>query len=80
MIARNNLHLRSFFNQVFMIIVNIKEGETIDRALKRYKQKHRRIGVMNELRSRKHFTKPSVERRNEVLKAKFKLKKLSAMV
>lgn len=60
-----------------MIIVNVKEGEPIDRALKRYKQKHRRIGVMNELRSRKHFTKPSVERRHEILKAKYKLKKVA---
>jgi len=60
-----------------MIIINVKEGETIDRALKRYKQKHRRIGMMNQLRSRKHFTKPSVERRHELLKAKYKLKKFS---
>jgi small subunit ribosomal protein S21 len=60
-----------------MIIINIKEGESIDRALKRYKQKHRRIGVMNQLRNRKHFTKPSVKRRNEVLKAKYKLKKFA---
>ncbi len=62
-----------------MIIINVKEGETIDRALKRYKQKHRRIGVMNQLRSRKHFTKPSVERRSELLKAKYKLKKFSTV-
>ena len=60
-----------------MIIINVKEGETIDRALKRYKQKHRRIGMMNQLRSRKHFTKPSVERRSELLKARYKLKKFS---
>ncbi|MCL4111383.1 UNVERIFIED_CONTAM: hypothetical protein GTU68_035760 [Idotea baltica] len=59
-----------------MIIINVKEGENIDRALKRYKQKHRKIGVMNELRDRKHFSKPSVERRTEVLKARYKLKKL----
>lgn len=58
-----------------MIIVNVKEGENIERALKRYKQKHRRIGVITELRNRKHFTKPSVERRSEILKAKYKLKK-----
>ncbi len=61
-----------------MIIINVKEGETIDRALKRYKQKHRRIGVMNQLRNRKHFTKPSVERRSELLKAKYKLKKFAS--
>ncbi len=60
-----------------MIIINVKEGESIDRALKRYKQKHRRIGLMNQLRRRKHFTKPSVERRNELLKAKYKLKKFA---
>ena len=59
-----------------MIIVNVKEGENIDRALKRYKQKHRRIGVMKELRNRKHFAKPSVERRSEILKARYKLKKM----
>lgn len=62
-----------------MIIINVKEGETIDRALKRYKQKHRRIGIMNELRERKHFAKPSVERRNEILKAKYKLKKITGV-
>ncbi len=60
-----------------MIIINVKESESIDRALKRYKQKHRRIGMMNQLRKRKHFTKPSVERRNELLKAKYKLKKFA---
>lgn len=54
-----------------MLIINVKEGESIDRALKRYKSKHRRVKVINELRSRKHFTKPSVKRRFEVLKAKY---------
>lgn len=54
-----------------MIIIEIKDGETIDRALKRYKRKHRQIGVAKELRRRQHFTKPSVERRNEILKARY---------
>ena len=58
-----------------MIIINVKDGESIDRALKRYKRKHRQIGVIKELRRRKQFTKPSVQRRNEVLKARYKLQK-----
>ena len=58
-----------------MIIIEVKDGESIDRALKRYKNKHRRVKLMDELRRRKHFTKPSVERRTEVLKAVYKNKK-----
>ncbi|MEZ5041457.1 MAG: 30S ribosomal protein S21 [Saprospiraceae bacterium] len=52
-----------------MIIIPVQEGESIDRALKRYKRKRQDIGLMKELRKRKHFTKPSIERRKEVLKA-----------
>jgi len=54
-----------------MLIVNVKDGESIDRALKRYKRKHRKVGIIKELRRRQHFTKPSVERRNEILKAEY---------
>ena len=60
-----------------MIIVNVKDGESIDRALKRYKRKHRKIGVIKEVRRRKHFTKPSVKRRHEILKAKYLEEKYS---
>ena len=58
-----------------MLIVNVKDGESIDRALKRYKRKHRKVGVLKEIRRRKHFTKPSDERREEVLKAAYKNQK-----
>lgn len=58
-----------------MIIINVKDSESIDRALKRYKRKHRQIGVIKELRRRKQFTKPSVQRRNERLKARYKVEK-----
>ncbi len=60
-----------------MIIIPIKEGENIERALKRYKKKFERTGALKELRNRKQFTKPSVERRAEKLKAIYveKLKK-----
>ena len=58
-----------------MLIINIKDDESIDRALKRYKRKYQLTGVINELRRRKNFTKPSVERRNVVLNAQYRLKK-----
>lgn len=54
-----------------MLILDRKDGETIDRLLKRYKRKHREIQVNKTLRRRKFFTKPSVLRREEVLKAKY---------
>ena len=54
-----------------MLIINVKEDESIDRALKRYKRKFQRTGLLKEIRRRKNFTKPSVERRNEVLNAQY---------
>ena len=58
-----------------MLIINIKDGEGIDKALKRYKRKHRQVKLMKELRRRKHFTKPSVKRRNEILNAEYRSEK-----
>ncbi len=55
-----------------MIVVNVKENESIDRALKRFKKKFERTGVLKELRSRGHFEKPSVSRRNELIRAKYR--------
>ena len=52
-----------------MLIIPVKEGENIDRAVKKYKKKFERTGIMRELRSRQKFTKPSIRRREEVLKA-----------
>ena len=57
-----------------MLIIDVKDTESIDRALKKYKRKFERAGTMRELRRRKHFTKPSVERRAEMLKAIYKQK------
>ena len=54
-----------------MLILDRKDGETIDRLLKRYKRKHREVQVNKKLRRRKFFTKPSVQRREEVLKARY---------
>jgi len=55
-----------------MLIIEIKDGEPIDKALKRYKRKFQNSGVMRELRSRKEFTKPSVQKRNQKLKAVYR--------
>ena len=55
-----------------MLIIPLKEGENIERALKRYKKKFERTGILRELRDRQQFTKPSVERRQEKLKAAYK--------
>ena len=52
-----------------MIIVPVKEGESIDRALKKYKRKFEKTGVVKELRERQKFTKPSVKNREARLKA-----------
>lgn len=48
-----------------MIIVPVKEGENIERALKRFKRKFERTGVMKELRRRQAFDKPSVVKRKQ---------------
>jgi len=57
-----------------MIIVQLKDNETIDKALKRFKKKFEKTGVLRQLRSRQAFTKPSVARRNEVLRAAYRQK------
>ena len=46
-----------------MIIVPVKEGENIERALKKFKRKFERTGVVKELRRRQQFDKPSVRQR-----------------
>ena len=58
-----------------MLIIDVKDGESIDRALKKYKRKFERSGVLKEVRRRKHFIKPSVARRNVVLKAAYREQK-----
>lgn len=57
-----------------MLIIDIKDNEGIDRALKRYKRKFINTGVMKELRKRREFTKPSINRRHEVLNARYRNK------
>jgi small subunit ribosomal protein S21 len=53
-----------------MIIIDAR-NKPIEQVLKLYKNKHNKIGIVKELRNRQTFTKPSVERRTEVLKAQY---------
>lgn len=57
-----------------MLIIPVKEGESIDKALKKYKKKYEKVGIIKQLRERQNFSKPSVTRRQEMIKAKYKLK------
>ena len=52
-----------------MIIVQVKEGENIEKALKKFKRKFERTGIVKELRSRQAFEKPSVTNRKKMIKA-----------
>lgn len=54
-----------------MLIIPIKDGENIDRALKRYKRKFDKTGVVRQLRARQAFTKPSVAKRAQRQKAQY---------
>ncbi|MBK9461192.1 MAG: 30S ribosomal protein S21 [Sphingobacteriales bacterium] len=55
-----------------MLIVDATKEDSIDKALKKYKKKYEKAGVLRQLRRRKAFAKPSVERRTEVLKAVYR--------
>lgn len=61
-----------------MLIIPVKEGENIDRAIKRFKRKFDKTGKMRSLRKRKQFTKSSVKNRQRLLKAIHVQKKIDA--
>ncbi len=52
-----------------MIVIPVKEGENIERALKKFKRKFERTGVIKELRGRQAFAKPSIKKRQQMLRA-----------
>jgi small subunit ribosomal protein S21 len=54
-----------------MLIIPVKDGENIDRALKRFKRKFDKTGGMRQLRSRKQFVKPSIRNRDKIKKAQY---------
>lgn len=57
------------FKDKSMIIVPVKDGENIERALKKFKRKFEKTGVVKELRTRQQYDKPSVIKRLKMEKA-----------
>lgn len=55
-----------------MLIIPVKDGESIERALKKYKRKFDKTGVVRQLRARQQFTKPSVTKRQQISRAIYK--------
>ena len=61
-----------------MPVVHVREEESFENALRRFKRKVEKAGVLTELRKRQHFEKPSVKRKRKAMQAKKKiLRKLS---
>ena len=54
-----------------MLIIPVKDGENIDRAIKRFKRKFDKTGAMRQLRIRKQFVKPSVRNRDKIKNAQY---------
>jgi small subunit ribosomal protein S21 len=52
-----------------MLIIDARESDSLDKALKKYKKKFEKAGILRQLRERQTFTKKSVARRNQVLRA-----------
>ncbi len=63
-----------------MLIIPVKEGENIERAIKKYKKKFEKTKVMRELRERREFTKPSIIKRQEKIRAAYKQRMQSAEI
>ncbi|GAA4821622.1 30S ribosomal protein S21 [Algivirga pacifica] len=57
-----------------MLVINVKDNESIDRALKRFKKKFERTKVLRTVRARAYYEKPSVTKRNAKIKAAYKQK------
>ncbi len=66
--------------KLVMLIIDSKDCENIDKALKKYKKKFEKSKVLLQLRERQSFTKPSVKRRGEVLKAIYRQKIASGKI
>ncbi|MFC2134473.1 30S ribosomal protein S21 [Bacteroidota bacterium] len=53
-----------------MVGINVQENENIDKALKRFKKKYERSGILKEFKKRTFYTKPSIEKRMDRMKAR----------
>ena len=57
-----------------MLQINVKENDSLEKALKKFKKKYEKTGVVKELRKRQAFEKPCVTRRMQKIKAAYKQK------
>jgi len=63
-----------------MLIIPVKEGENIERALKKFKKKFDKTKAMKELRIRKEFIKPSVTKRQQNIRAAYRERMISESI
>ncbi len=56
-----------------MPVVQVREDEAFENALRRFKRKCEKEGILTELRKREHFEKPSVKRKRKVMQARKKM-------
>jgi small subunit ribosomal protein S21 len=62
-----------------LVGITVQENENIDKALKRFKKKYERSGVLKEYKKRTFFVKPSIEKRMDLIKAKRRASREQAM-
>lgn len=55
-----------------MLIIDTRESDSLDKALKKYKKKYEKSGILKELRGRQGFTKKSVRNRQEIKRAVYR--------
>jgi small subunit ribosomal protein S21 len=56
-----------------MPVVQVREDESFENALRRFKRKCEKEGILTELKKRQHFEKPSVKRKRKVMQARKKM-------
>ncbi|MCS6904080.1 MAG: 30S ribosomal protein S21 [Bacteroidia bacterium] len=62
-----------------MIIIEVKPNETLDKALRRYKKKFEKLGILKQVRKRMYYTPPSIERKEVIKRAIRRQKYLQEM-
>ena len=58
-----------------MPLIKVREDESLENALKRFKRKCEKSGILSEIKKRQHYEKPSVKRKRKALAARKKLLK-----
>ncbi len=58
-----------------MALIKVREDESLENALKRFKRKCEKSGILTEIKKRQHYEKPSVRKKRKALAARKKLLK-----